>query len=31
LSTNGTGAHWIFNFVIAEFTPIAFSSIGYRY
>jgi hypothetical protein len=27
----GTASHWVFNFVIAEVTPIAFTSIGYRY
>lgn len=27
----GTGAHWLFNFVIAEVTPVAFSNIGPRY
>jgi len=31
LSAIGTSAHWLFNFVIAEVTPIAFTNIGYRY
>jgi MFS family permease len=31
LSAVGTSSHWLFNFVIAEITPIAFASIGYRY
>jgi len=31
LSAIGTSAHWLFNFVIAEVTPIAFATIGYRY
>jgi hypothetical protein len=31
LSAIGTASHWISNFVIAEVTPIAFTSIGYRY
>jgi MFS family permease len=31
LSAVGTAAHWLFNFVIAEVTPVAFASIGYRY
>ncbi|PVH87199.1 sugar transporter [Cadophora sp. DSE1049] len=31
LSAIGTGAHWLFNFVIAEVTPVAFASIGWRY
>lgn len=31
LSAVGTAAHWLFNFVIAEVTPVAFASIGWRY
>jgi MFS family permease len=31
LSAVGTAAHWLFNFVIAEVTPVAFTSIGFRY
>ncbi|KAE8449607.1 hypothetical protein EG329_007937 [Mollisiaceae sp. DMI_Dod_QoI] len=31
LSAIGTSAHWLFNFVIAEVTPVAFATIGYRY
>jgi MFS family permease len=31
LSAIGTSSHWLFNFVIAEITPIAFANIGYRY
>lgn len=27
----GTATHWLFNFVIAEITPVAFVTIGYRY
>lgn len=30
-SAIGTGSHWLFNFVIAEITPIAFANIGYKY
>jgi hypothetical protein len=31
LSAIGTATHWLFNFVIAEITPIAFVTIKYRY
>ena len=31
LSAIGTSSHWLFNFVIAEVTPVAFATIGYRY
>lgn len=31
LSAIGTSSHWLFNFVIAEVTPIAFTNIGYKY
>ncbi|KAK9458441.1 sugar transporter [Dipodascopsis uninucleata] len=31
MSTVGTVTHWIFNFVTAEITPIAFASIGWKY
>ncbi|KAF8853442.1 general substrate transporter [Acephala macrosclerotiorum] len=31
LSAVGTSAHWLFNFVIAEVTPVAFATIGYKY
>ncbi|KAH8655126.1 sugar transporter [Tricladium varicosporioides] len=31
LSAIGTAAHWLFNFVIAEVTPVAFTGIGFRY
>lgn len=31
LSAIGTSAHWLFNFVIAEVTPVAFATIGYKY
>ncbi|KAJ5765414.1 general substrate transporter [Penicillium odoratum] len=27
----GTATHWLFNFVIAEITPVAFTTIGWRY
>lgn len=30
-SAVGTASHWLFNFVIAEITPVAFATIGYRY
>ncbi|KAJ6114508.1 hypothetical protein N7486_000286 [Penicillium sp. IBT 16267x] len=31
LAAVGTATHWLFNFVIAEITPIAFVTIKYRY
>ncbi len=31
LSAVGTATHWLFNFVVAEITPLAFVTIGYRY
>lgn len=31
LAAIGTATHWLFNFVIAEITPIAFVSLSYRY
>ncbi|OGE48088.1 hypothetical protein PENARI_c032G03697 [Penicillium arizonense] len=31
LSAIGTATHWLFNFVIAEITPVAFVTIKYRY
>ncbi|KAL4741645.1 general substrate transporter [Aspergillus similis] len=31
LAAVGTAAHWLFNFVIAEITPVAFATIKYRY
>ena len=31
MSAIGTATHWLFNFVIAEITPIAFNNIGYKY
>ncbi|KAL2012481.1 hypothetical protein VTN00DRAFT_6 [Thermoascus crustaceus] len=30
LAAVGTATHWLFNFVIAEITPICFNNIGYR-
>ncbi|KAL3484537.1 general substrate transporter [Aspergillus germanicus] len=31
LAAVGTATHWLFNFVIAEITPVAFTTIRYRY
>jgi sugar porter (SP) family MFS transporter len=31
LSAVGTATHWLFNFIIAEITPIAFATITWRY
>lgn len=31
LAAIGTATHWLFNFVIAEITPVAFATIGWRY
>jgi hypothetical protein len=31
LSAIGTATHWLFNFVIAEITPVSFVTIKYRY
>jgi sugar porter (SP) family MFS transporter len=31
IAASGTAAHWLFNFVIAEITPIAIVNIGWRY
>jgi sugar porter (SP) family MFS transporter len=31
IAASGTAAHWLFNFVIAEITPIAIVQIGWRY
>lgn len=31
LAAVGTATHWLFNFVIAEITPVAFATIKYRY
>ncbi|KAL4951220.1 hypothetical protein BDW69DRAFT_196643 [Aspergillus filifer] len=31
LAAVGTATHWLFNFVIAEITPVAFATIMYRY